>query len=69
MLFRGKKLTISFVFMSQSYFKVSKTITLNVKHYFIMKTSSKSEIQQIASNHLSYIAFKDFMKLYTDYTK
>ena len=55
--------------MSQSYFKVSKTITLNVKHYFIMKTSSKSEIQQIASNHLSYIGFKDFMKLYTDYTK
>ena len=34
-----------------------------------MKISNKRELQQIASNRLSDIDFKDFMKLYKDYTK
>ena len=46
-----------------------KTIRLNVTHYFIMKIPNKRELQQIASNHSSDIDFKDFMKLYKDYTK
>ena len=33
---RGGKLNISLVFISQSYFKVTKTIRLNAAHYFIM---------------------------------
>ena len=33
---RGRKLNISLVFTSQSYFKVLKTIRLNTTHYFIM---------------------------------
>ena len=63
---RGKKLIISLVFISQSYFKVPKTIRLNATHYFIMKIPNKRELQQIVSNHLSDI---DFMKLYKGYTK
>ena len=46
-----------------------KTIRLNATHYFIMKTRNKKELQQIASNHSSYIDFKDSVKLYKDYTK
>ena len=38
-------------------------------HYFIMKIPNKRELQQIASNHSTNIEFKDFMKLYKDYTK
>ena len=38
---RGRKLNTPFVFISQSYFKVAKTIRLNATHYFIMKISSK----------------------------
>ena len=34
-----------------------------------MKITNKRELQQIDSNHLSDIDFKDFMKLYKDYTK
>ena len=30
---------------------------------------NKRELQQIASNHSSHTEFKDFMKLYKDYTK
>ena len=69
LLLRGRKLNISIVFISQSYFKVSITIRLNATHYFIMKSPNKRELQQIASNHSSDIDFKDFMKLYNDYNK
>ena len=34
-----------------------------------MKISNKRELQQIASNHSSDVCFKDFMKVYADYTK
>ena len=34
-----------------------------------MKIPKKRELQQIASNHLSDIEFKNFMWLYKDYTK
>ena len=34
-----------------------------------MKIPNKRELQQIASNHFSDIDFKDFMKLYKEYTK
>ena len=66
---RGRKLNISLVFVSQSYFNVPKTIRVNATHCFIMKIPYKKELQQIKSNHSPDIDFKDFMKLYKDYTK
>ena len=66
---KRRKLNILLAFISQSYFKVTKTIRLNATHYFIMKIPNKRELQQITSNHLSDIDFKGFMKLYKDYTK
>ena len=64
---RGRKLNISTVFITQSYFKVPKDVRLNSTHFFIMK-SSKRELQQIALNHSSVIDFKDFMKIFKKYT-
>ena len=61
---RGKKLNISIVFITQSYFKVPKDVRLNSTHFFIMKIPNKRELQQIALNHSSNIDFKDFMKIY-----
>ena len=45
---RGRKLNISIVFITQSYFKVSKDVGLNSTHFFIMKIPNKRELQQIA---------------------
>ena len=45
---RGRKRNIPLVFISQSYFKVCKTIRLNVTHYFIMKVPNKRKLQQTA---------------------
>ena len=38
---RGRKLDVPLVFISQSYFKVPKAISLNATHYFIMKIPNK----------------------------
>ena len=64
-----RKLNIPLVLISQSYFKVPKTIRLNTTHYFIMnmRIPNKREFQQIASSYLSDINFKDFMKFDKDY--
>ena len=61
---RCKKLNISIVFNTQSYFKVPKDERLNSTHFFIMKIPNKKELQQIALNHSSDINFKDFMNIY-----
>ena len=61
---RGRKLNISIVFITQSYFKVPKDVTLNSTHFFMMKIPNKGELQQIALNHSSDIDFKDFIKIY-----
>ena len=61
---RGRKLNISVVFITQSYFKVPKDVRLNSTHFFIMKIPNKRELQQIALNHSSDIDVKDFMNIY-----
>ena len=66
---KGRKLNISIVFITQSYFKASKYVRLNSTHFFIMKIPNKRELQQIALNHSSDIDFKDLMKIYKKYTK
>ena len=48
---RGRKLIISLVFITQSYFKVPKDVRLYTSHFFIVKISNKRELQQIIINH------------------
>ena len=55
--------------MSKFSFKLPKDIKLNTTFYFIIKIFNKREIRQIASNQSSDTEFKDFVKLYKDYTK
>ena len=64
MFIRSRKLNISIVFITQPYFKVQKDVRLNFTHFFIMKISNKTELQQTALNHSSEIDFKDFMNIY-----
>ena len=47
---RGRKLNISLVFITQSYFKVPKGVRLNSTDFFIMKILNKRELQQLALN-------------------
>ena len=61
---RCRKLNMSLVFISQSYFKVPKDVRNNSMHFFIMKIPNKRELQQIAINHSSDINAKDFINIY-----
>ena len=59
---RGRKLSISIVFITQLYLKIPKDVRLNTIHFFIKKILNKRKLQQIAQNHSSDISTKDFIR-------
>ena len=44
---RGRKLNLSLLFITQSYFKVSKEVRLNITHFFITKIPNKRELNKL----------------------
>ena len=66
---RCRKLNISLVFITQSYFSVPKDVRLNLTHYLIMKINNRKELQNIAINHSADIDYKYFLKIYRECTK
>ena len=61
---RRRKLHISLVFVTQSYFKVPKDVRLNSTHFFVTKILNKRELQQVVINHSSDIRTEDFVNIY-----
>ena len=55
---RGRKLNISLVFITHTYFAIPKDIRRIFTHYFVMKVPNKQELQRIAFNHSSDSHFK-----------
>ena len=66
---RCRKLNISLVFITQSYFSVPKDVRLNSTHYLIMKINNRKELQNIVINHSADIDYKDVIKIYKECTK
>ena len=66
---RCRKLNISHVFITQSYFFVPKDVRLNSTHYLVVKINNRLELQDIAINHSAAIGYKDFTKIYKECTK
>ena len=64
-----RKLNISLVFITQSYFSFPKDVRVNSTHYLIMIINNKKELQNIAINHSANIDCQDFMKIYRECTK
>ena len=60
---RRRKLNISLVFITRSYFSVPKDVRLNSMHYLIMKINNKRELQNIAISHSADIDYQDFMEI------
>ena len=61
---RCRKLNISLVFITQSYFSVPKDVELNLTHYLTMKINSERGLQNIVFNHSADINYKDFKNIY-----
>ena len=66
---RCRKLNISLVFITQSYFSVPKDIRLDSTHCLIMKINNRKQLQNIENDHSADIDYKDFMKIYRECTK
>ena len=66
---RCRKLNISLVFITQSYFSVPKDVRLNSTHYLIMKINNRKELQNIAINILADIDYNNFMRIYRECTR
>ena len=66
---RCRKLNISLLLITQSYFSVSKDARLNSTHYLIMKINNRKELQNIAMNHSADIDYKDFVKICRECTR
>ena len=62
---RCRKLNISLVFITQSYFSVPKDVRLNTTHYLIMKINNRRELQNIATDHSADIDYQD-LKEFTE---
>ena len=66
---RYRKLNISLVFITESYFSVPKDIRLNTTHYLIMKINNRIKLKNIATDHSADIDYQDFKKVYRECTK
>ena len=60
---RCRKLNISIVVITRSYFRTPRDARLNSTHYLLMKIQSKKELQNIAQDNSGDIDFKDFLKI------
>ena len=66
---RRKKLNISIVFITQSYFSVPKYVRLNSTHHLIMKINNRKELQNISINHSAGIDYNNFVRFYGECTR
>ena len=55
----GRKLNISLVLISKSYFPVAKDVRLSTTHFFIIKTLNRRGLQQIALIILLILTLKN----------
>ena len=65
LFYRGRKMNISIVFITQCYFRALKDARLHITHYILMKIGNKKELRRIAEEKSGNADYKDFLKMYT----
>ena len=66
---RARKINVSIVFITQSYFRALKDARLNSTHYILMRIGNKKELKRIAEEKSGHLDYKDFFKMYNYCTK
>ena len=64
LFYRARKINVSIVFITQSYFRALKDAKLNSTHYILMKIGNKKELKRIAEAKSGHLDYKDFIKMY-----
>ena len=66
---RCRKLNISIVFITQSYFRTPKDARLNSTYCILKKIGNKKELKSIAEEKSGHLDYTDFLKIYNYCTK
>lgn len=66
---RGRKLGWSSIYISQSYFGISKTIRINAQEVFLGRNLTQRDLQIICRDFPSDISIAEFISLYKSITK
>ena len=69
LFYRARKINVSIVFITQSYFRALKDARLNSTHYILMKIGNKKELNRIAEEKSGHLDYKDFLEMYNYCTK
>ena len=64
LFYRARKINVSIVFITQSYFRALKDARLNSTHYILMKIGNKKELIRVAEEKSGHLEYKDFLKMY-----
>ena len=64
LFYRARKINVSIVFITQSYFRALTDARLNSTHYILIKIGSKKELKRIAEEKSGHLDYKDFLKIY-----
>ena len=60
LFYRARKIKVSIVFITQSYFRALKDARLNSTHYILMRIGNKKELKRIAEEKSGHLDYKDF---------
>jgi hypothetical protein len=66
---RGRKLGWSSIYISQSYFGISKTIRINAQEVFLGRNLTQRDLQIICRDFPSDMSIAEFVSLYKSITK
>ena len=69
LFYRARKINVSIVFITQSYFRALKDARLNSTRYILMKIDNKKELKRIAEEKSGHLDYKDFLKIYNYCTR
>ena len=61
---RGRKMNITSLYLSQSYFKTPKFIRINCSNIFLRRISSKRDLATILRDYVLGVSIKDLMHIY-----
>ena len=64
LFYRARKINVSTVFFTGSYFRALKDARLNSTHYILMKIAHKKELKRIAEKKSGHLDYKDFLRMY-----
>lgn len=68
-IFASRHYKISVIFISQSYFSLSKSLRLNNSELLVFDTGSKKELNKIYEENENGLTFKKFMSMFNEITK